>query len=101
MEKNFIYVGHYYSDGDYILKVGTTNNLERRRKEHERRYKKEFVYDWYNEVSKYTALRTEDRTRNDWQNTLGGEFIRNDRFRLKEKPTEVRVTIRKEYAIAL
>ena len=36
-EKEYLYVGHYIDkDGNYILKVGTTNDLERRRKEHNR-----------------------------------------------------------------
>ena len=35
LNKEYLYVGHYIDDeGNYILKVGTTNDLERRRKEH-------------------------------------------------------------------
>ena len=31
MEKEFLYVGHYIdTDGNYILKIGTTNDLRRR-----------------------------------------------------------------------
>ena len=41
MEKEFLYVGHYVdTNGDYILKIGTTNNLDRRQKEHTRNYKR-------------------------------------------------------------
>ena len=41
MEKEFLYVGHYIDiNGDYILKIGTTNDLDRRRKEHTRNYKR-------------------------------------------------------------
>jgi len=54
--KFWLYVGHYIDIyGNYILKVGTTNNLERRRKEHTRNYRRnkvnplslndEFIYD--------------------------------------------------------
>ncbi len=102
MEKNYIYVGHYYEpDGTYVLKIGTTNDLARRQKEHRRSYKRDFQYDWSREVSKYTALRTEDRTRADWAEHLGGKYVRNDRFKLKEKPTKVEVIIRKTYVIEL
>ena len=41
MEKEFLYVGHYVDmNGDYILKIGTTNDLDRRQKEHTRNYKR-------------------------------------------------------------
>ena len=56
--KEFLYVGHYLDKiGNYMLKIGTTNDLERRRKEHNRTYKNSphhkmaedgnFEYDWY------------------------------------------------------
>lgn len=91
MKKEYLYVGHYIDeDGNYILKVGTTNNLERRRKEHTRNYKKSpnftmpsdgtFVYDWWLPLSKYNTLRFEDKTREAWQAEGVGEFVRNDRF---------------------
>lgn len=110
--KEFLYVGHYIDkDGNFILKVGTTNNLDRRRKEHNRNYKKspsytmppggEFVYDFSLPLSKYNTLRYEDKTRQRWQNEGVGEFIRNDRFYCKKKPKTVKVTIRKTYEIPL
>lgn len=41
LNKEFLYVGHYIDVlGNYILKVGTTNDLARRQKEHTRNYKK-------------------------------------------------------------
>ena len=40
-EKEFLYVGHYIDkDGNYILKIGTTNDLQRRAAEHTRNYHK-------------------------------------------------------------
>lgn len=110
--KEFLYVGHYYdTDGNYILKHGTTNDLKRRKKEHDRNYKKspehrmppdgEFVYDWYLPLSKYNTLRYEDRTRKSWQEEDVGEYVRNDRFCCKRKPKQVKVTIRKTYTITL
>ena len=110
--KEFLYVGHYIDrDGNFILKVGTTNDLDRRRKEHNRNYKKspnytmppggEFVYDFSLPLSKYNTLRYEDKTRQRWQDEGIGEFVRNDRFYCKKKPKTVKVTIRKTYEIPL
>ncbi len=94
-----------------MLKVGTTNDLDRRRKEHNRNYKKspnytmppggEFIYDFSLKLSKYNTLRYEDKTRERWQNEGIGEFVRNDRFYCKNKPKIVKVTIRKTYEIRL
>lgn len=112
MQKEYLYVGHYIDkNGNYILKVGTTNDLERRRKEHSRAYKKSpnftmprdgaFVYNWYLQLSKHNTLRFEDKTRTAWQAEGVGEFVRNDRFFCRKKPKIVKVTIRKTYQIEL
>ena len=112
MEKEFLYVGHYVdTNGDYILKIGTTNDLDRRRKEHTRNYKRspnftmpedgKFEYDWSCPLSKYNTLRFEDRNRETWQKEEIGVFVRNDRFHCKTKPKFVQITIRKTYQIAL
>ena len=111
-EKEYLYVGHYVDlSGNYILKIGTTNNLERRRKEHTRNYRKspvytldvfdEFVYDWHVKLSKYNTIRYEDRNREKWQEMGVGEFVRNDRFCCQSKPEKVDITIRKTYEITL
>ena len=110
--KEFLYVGHYLDvDGNYILKIGTTNDLDRRQKEHTRNYKKSpnytmpadgaFEYDWYLPLSKYNTLRYEDRNRQLWQEQGVGEFVRNDRFYCPIKPNIVEVAIRRTYQIAL
>ena len=112
MEKEFLYVGHYVDmNGDYILKIGTTNDLDRRQKEHTRNYKRspnftmpedgKFEYDWSRPLSKYNTLRFEDRNREKWQKEEVGNFVRNDRFHCPKKPDFVQVTIRKTYQIAL
>ena len=73
-DKEFLYVGHYYDIlGRYLLKIGTTNDLKRRRAEHTRNYRRaknyqmpadaEFEYDWYLPLSKYNTLRFEDKNR--------------------------------------
>ena len=112
MEKEFLYVGHYTdTDGKYILKIGTTNNLERRAKEHTRNYRRakkytmrkeqKFEYDWHLPLSKYNTLRYEDSNRKEWIERAVGEFVRNDRFVCEEKPVQVIVQIRKEYVVSL
>ena len=112
-EKEYLYVGHYTDqNGNYVLKIGTTNDLKRRAQEHTRNYRKGktltlanaegFVYDWYLPLSKYNTLRYEDRNRTKWQEMGIGAFVRNDRFNCGQtKPTEVQVTIRKTYTIRL
>ena len=111
--KEWLYVGHYIdTEGRYILKIGTTNDLERRAAEHTRNYKRAkkytmppdsvFVYDWFTPLSKYNTLRFEDFNRERWQALGYGEYVRNDRFNCgKRKPKKVKVTIRKTYEISL
>lgn len=110
--KEFLYVGHYIDTmGRYILKIGTTNDLDRRKTEHTRNYRKtngyklpmdkEFVYDFYLPLSKYNTIRFEDRTRERWQSAGIGTFVRNDRFYCPNKPQYVEITIRKTYRIFL
>ena len=112
MDKEFLYIGHYVDiNNNYILKIGTTNDLKRRAKEHTHNYKKSplytmpadstFVYDWSIPLSKYNTLRYEDSNRELWKAANYGEFVRNDRFCCLRKPDFVEVTIRKTYRIAL
>lgn len=93
------------------MKIGTTNNLERRAQEHTRNYRKvkryilpnneKFVYDWHISLSKYNTIRYEDRNRELWQFMGIGEFVRNDRFVCCKKPDIIPVTIRKTYFVEL
>lgn len=111
--KEWLYIGHYIdTQGRYILKIGTTNDLHRRATEHTRNYRKAkayimptdsvFEYDWYLPLSKYNTLRFEDKTRANWQQIGIGEYVRNDRFNCgKCKPKAVKVKIRKTYTIEL
>ena len=112
-EKEFLYVGYYIdTEGRTILKVGTTDNLERRAKEHNRYYSTKakkcrmceggcFEYLWHCPLSKYNTLRYEDRTRAKWKKQNIGQFINNDRFILDNPPDFVEITIRKTYQIKL
>ena len=110
---NYVYVGHYTDiDGNYILKVGTTNNIRRRTCEHTAAYKEkkkykmpkdgQFVMDWYRPVSYKNSIKTEDRTRQAWKNEGIGQFIPKDRFNCgATPPRQVKVKIRKEWTIDL
>lgn len=106
--KEWLYVGHYTDKyGNKFVKVGTTSDLERRRKEHTRNYRKspvyplpadgEFYYDGFIPLSKYNTLRYEDLTRQRWEEAGLGIFVRNDRFLVEEWPEYVEVTIKKTY----
>ena len=112
-EKEYLYVGHYIDvDGLYILKIGTTNDLKRRRYDHNSNYRKpsthhrmkpgtSFEYDWSIPLSKYNTFRYEDRTKNAWKEKSFGEFLDKDRFVCAVKPSSVEITIRKTYTISL
>lgn len=113
MEKEFLYVGHYVdTEGNYILKIGTTNDLDRRAKEHTRNYRRAktftlaendiFEMDFSISLSKYNTIRYEDKNRQFLQSINIGDFVRNDRFNCgKHKPQTVKIKIRKEYEITL
>ena len=111
--KEWLYIGHYIdTQGRYILKIGTTNDLKRRAAEHTRNYRRAkdytmpadsvFTYDWCTPLSKYNTVRFEDKNREIWQKLGIGEYVRNDRFNCgKRKPKKVNISIRKVYTISL
>lgn len=114
MEKGYLYVGHYIdTEGNYILKVGTTERTPKERAyEHNQYYRKKltkhimpkeekFEYDWYKEFAKSNIKKYEDKTKDVWKELGLGEYIRNDRFAFDEKPEFVEITIRKTYRIYL
>ena len=111
-EKELLYVGTYTdTDGNKILKIGTTNDLKRRRYEHNHNYRRakqytmpkeeSFEYIWTLPLSKYNTLRYEDKNRKMWQEMEIGKFVKNDRFVIAETLAEVEVKIRKTYKVAL
>lgn len=110
--KEYLYVGCYTDiNNNKIVKIGTTNDLNRRQAEHTRSYKRAKQYTMPSDaqfemlgcipLSKYNTLRYEDKNRKAWQEQGIGQFIRNDRFLVDEGVTEVTVTIRKEYKFAV
>lgn len=111
-QKEFLYVGYYIDVNNHIIvKIGTTNNIGRRTKEHTRNYRRAKQYRLppggifqmlgYVKLSKYNTLRYEDRNRQKWKEEGIGEFIRNDRFLLREGIKQVTVKIRKEYSFVV
>lgn len=112
MEKQWIYVGHYWTiEGKFVLKIGTTNDLCRRQSEHTRNYRKapklqmpqdqQFIMDWYRPLSKYNTVRYEDRNIYDWKLQNFGEYVRNDRFVFDEPPAQATVKIKKDWVVAI
>ena len=110
--KDFLYVGHYIdTDGNYILKIGTTNDLETRQSQHTRYYAKaknhpmaegtQFAFDWYLPLSRANTHRYEESIKDLWISQAFGTHIRNDRFCFTAKPDKVYITIRKTYEVAL
>lgn len=104
-----IQVGDADKDGDRVIKIGTTNNMLRRMKEHEKYYadkdtktKANIYVLWYKEVkSKYTTLRVEDENKEEWKGNLNYKYIRNDRFVVPEWVDKINVKIRKNYEVNL
>ena len=110
--KDFLYVGHYIdTDGNYILKIGTTNDLETRQSQHTRYYAKaknhpmaegpQFAFDWYLPLSRANTHRYEESIKELWISQAFGTHIRNDRFCFTAKPDKVYITIRKTYEVVL
>ena len=110
---DYVYVRHHTDiDGNYIRKVGTSNNSRRRTWEQTAAYKGkkkcqmrkdgQFVMDWYRPVSYKNSIKTEDRTRQAWKNEGIGQFIPKDRFNCgATPPRQVKVKIRKEWIVDL
>ena len=86
-----------------IIKIGTTNNMSRRMREHLKNYKKNISVIWFKEVtSKYTTLRVEDEMKEYWKKHFPHwQYLRNDRFIIPKQDTEMFVKIRKQYDFTL
>jgi predicted GIY-YIG superfamily endonuclease len=110
--KEFLYFGGYIdTDGNAIFKIGTTNDLNRRKEEHDRAYAKtpnhprktEFVYLTYIQLSKLNTLRYENLFKEQMILSKIGEYVENDRFVMSdyELKQPLLFTIRNEYTINL
>lgn len=111
--KEFLYVGYYYDEkGRFVLKIGTTNDLKRRRYEHNYNYRKSngaarmpkensFEYIWTLKLSGPNTRNYEDLNKALWKDLSFGEYLDNDRFIFEEKPNLAIVKIKKYYEISL
>jgi hypothetical protein len=110
--KEFLYFGGYIDiDGNIIFKIGTTNDLNRRKNEHDKAYAKtpnhprktEFEYITYIELSHCNTLRYEDKFKEQMRLAGVGEYVENDRFIIskEEAETPLTFTIRNDYVINL
>ena len=85
-----------------LFKIGTTDDIMRRMKEHCMKYKEEIYILWISpNYSKYTTLRVEDKQKDYWKTLEGFTYIPNDRFYLPKWITSITIKVRKEYKIKL
>ena len=100
--KEYIYFIRIGEPAARLFKIGTTNNIDRRMKEHKRAYKKDIeILGIIALTSKYTTLRVEQRMIEKWKTFDGWTYKRNDRFIIPEDVQEVVITVRKDYKIRL
>lgn len=85
-----------------MFKIGTSNNILRRMKEHLKYYEENIRILWISpKYSKYTTLRIEDKQKGYWREFEDWEYVNNDRFIIPEKVEEITITVRKDYKIKI
>lgn len=101
--KYYIYFVRIGEPCERLFKIGTTNDLDRRMKEHKRYYKKDIkVLGVIPVTSEYTTLRVEKQTKEKWRTEFPEwEYRRNDRFIIPQGVTEVEIKVRKVYKFAV
>ena len=104
-------------DGDYIyflsfpqegteekklVKIGTTNNIMRRMREHLNYYETDVIIEWISKpYSKWTTLQVEDKFKKIGIQLPLWEWVRNDRFLIPKIFTTITVTVRKDYVFEI
>ena len=100
LNKEYIYFIQIGEPCERLFKIGTTNNLNRRMKEHEKYYKTNVsVLGVIPLTSRYTTLRVEQKMIDLWKTFPDWEYLRNDRFIIPEDVHQVVITVRKDYII--
>lgn len=100
--KYYIYFVRIGEPCERLFKIGTTNDMDRRMKEHKRYYKKDVaVLGVIPVTSEYTTLRVEKNTKEMWKQNKDWVYLRNDRFIIPKDVTEITIKIRKEYRFAV
>lgn len=85
-----------------LVKIGTTNDIIRRMKEHQKYYNTTILIEWISPAySKWTTLRIEDRMKKFWIEKDLGEWIRNDRFLIDKDIKNITITVRKSYTFEI
>ena len=97
---NYLYFIRIGDARDNLYKIGTTNNIKRRMRQHETYYKKPVEVLWVSRpYSKYTVLRVEEQTIEKWKQLNGFQYIRNDRFIINPKIRQITIKVRKEWVV--
>lgn len=101
--KFYIYFIRIGEPDKRLFKIGTTNNIDRRMKEHKRYYKENVtILGVIPVTSEYTTLRVEKQTKENWiENHPDWQYLRNDRFIIPEDVTEIEIKVRKSYRFAV
>lgn len=101
--KEFLYllqIGEV-KDGLRRIKIGTTNDMSRRMKEHLKSYNENIYVLWCKPVnSKWTTLMKEENNKQVWRKEeTDWHYLRNDRFDIPCDIVGVDVKIRKKYHV--
>lgn len=101
MKSDYIYFIRIGAKPDRLFKIGTTNNVERRMREHRKKYGKPIEVLWISKpYSKFTTLRVEEETKRRWRELDKFQYIRNDRFVIPENVNQVTIKVRKEWVVS-
>lgn len=100
---DYLYFIRIGDEIDRVFKIGTTNNIMVRMKQHQDYFKKSVYVLWISPTySKYTTLRIEDRQKAFWiEQQTNWEYIKNDRFIIPKDCHEIIIKVIKEYKILL
>jgi predicted GIY-YIG superfamily endonuclease len=102
MNTNYLYFARIGPPALRLYKIGTTNNIPRRIREHRRTYRQPIEILWVSKpYSKYTTLRVEEQTISAWKKLDGFQYIRNDRFIISPTIHQVKIKVRKEWTVDL
>lgn len=89
-------------EGKKLVKIGTTNDILRRMKEHSKYYNTDIVIEWISPAySKWTTLRVEDRMKKFWIEKPFWQWVRNDRFLIPDTVSKITITVRKDYSFEI
>ena len=85
-----------------LVKIGTTNDIIRRMKEHQRYYNTTILIEWISPAySKWTTLRIEDRMKKFWIEKPFWQWVRNDRFLIPNSISKITITVKKDYSFEI